>query len=208
MIGVKLIDVKGMIELFRMQKDEFVVALLTACVVVFVDVMHGILAAVVLSLIAHARHSYLLRTRVLTHSPTGHWVPHRVAPNMFAAPGIVVYRFEADLFYANAGRFTEEVLTLVNEANPPLRWLVIDATEINNIDYTAGKTLVRLGDELNQRGVGIAAVAISTGVRRELDRYKALRANGEHREIFATVDAAIDALRDSAPPSAAPSPRV
>ncbi|MFP3589392.1 sodium-independent anion transporter, partial [Paraburkholderia sp. SIMBA_055] len=70
MIGVKLIDVKGMTELFRIQKDEFVVALLTACVVVFVDVMHGILAAVVLSLIAHARHSYRLRTRVLTRGPT------------------------------------------------------------------------------------------------------------------------------------------
>jgi MFS superfamily sulfate permease-like transporter len=55
MIGVKLIDVKGMVELYRMQKDEFVVALLAAGVVVFVDVMHGILAAVVLSLIAHAR---------------------------------------------------------------------------------------------------------------------------------------------------------
>ncbi len=210
MIGVKLIDVKGMIELFRMQKDEFVVALLTACVVVFVDVMHGILAAVVLSLIAHARHSYRLRTRVLTRSPAGRWIEHHVAPDVLAAPGIVVYRFEADLFYANTGRFTEEVLKLVNEASSPLRWVVIDASEINNIDYTAGKTLVQLGAELDRRGVGIAAVALPTGVRREIVRYKALRADGAHREIFATVDAAIDALRDISPavppPSAAAKP--
>jgi high affinity sulfate transporter 1 len=202
MIGVKLIDVKGMTELFRMQKDEFVVALLTTCVVVFVDVMHGILAAVVLSLIAHARHSYRLRTRVLTRSPAGHWFPHRVEPNLLAAPGIVVYRFEADLFYANTGRFTEEVLKLVNEASVPLRWIVIDASEINNIDYTAGKKLIELGAELDKRGVGIAAVALPTGVRHEIERYKALRANGAHREIFATVDAAIEALRDSSPPAA------
>jgi len=206
MIGVKLIDVKGMTELFRMQKDEFVVALLTVCVVVFVDVMHGILAAVVLSLIAHARHSYRLRTRVLTRSPTGHWVPHHVEPNLLAAPGIVVYRFEADLFYANTGRFTEEVLKLVNEASLPLRWLVIDATEINNIDYTAGKKLVQLGEELDRRGVGIAAIALPTGVRHELDRYKALRAIGAHREIFATVDAAVEALRDLSPSAPAASP--
>jgi len=204
MIGVKLIDVKGMTELFRMQKDEFVVALLTACVVVFVDVMHGILAAVVLSLIAHARHSYRLRTRVLTRGPTSHWVAHHVQPNLLAAPGIVVYRFEADLFYANTGRFTEEVLKLVNDASPPLRWVVIDATEINNIDYTAGKKLVQLGEELDRRGVGIVAVALPTGVRHELDRYKALRANRAHPEIFATVDAAVEALRDFSPP--APSP--
>ncbi|MGF6924483.1 SulP family inorganic anion transporter [Paraburkholderia sp. 40] len=206
MIGVKLIDVKGMVELYRMQKDEFVVALLTAAVVVFVDVMHGILAAVVLSLIAHARHSYRLRTRVLTRSPAGRWVTHPVAPNVLAAPGIVVYRFEADLFYANAGRFTEEVLKLVNEASPPLRWVVIDSSEINNIDYTAGKTLIQLGTELDRRGVGVAAVALPTGVQREIERYKALRAQGAHREIFATVDAAIDALSNLSPSAPGPSP--
>ncbi|RZF31288.1 SulP family inorganic anion transporter [Paraburkholderia sp. UYCP14C] len=206
LIGVKLIDVKGMAELFRMQKDEFVVALLAAGVVVFVDVMHGILAAVVLSLIAHARHSYRLRTRVLTRTPTGHWVAHRVEPNLLAAPGIVVYRFEADLFYANTGRFTEEVMKLVNEASVPLRWIVIDATEINNIDYTAAKTLLQLGVELDQRGLGIAVVAVPAGVRQELERYKALRVTGTHREIFATIDAAIDALRDVSPSAYAAAP--
>ena len=199
MIGVKLIDVKCMLELFRLQRDEFVVALLTAIVVVFVDVMHGIIAAVVLSLIAHARNSYHLRTRVLTRSPNGRWIEHPVAPNMLAAPGIVVYRFEADLFYANAGRFTTEVLRLVNESTPPLRWVVVDASEINNIDYTAGKALLQLAAELDQRGVGFAAVALPTGVRHQLERYKALRTRGAHREVFATVDAAIDALRDLSP---------
>jgi MFS superfamily sulfate permease-like transporter len=206
MIGVKLIDLKGMIELYRMQKDEFVVALLTACVVVFVDVMHGILAAVVLSLIAHARHSYRLRTRVLMRGAGGHWVEHPVAPNVLAAPGIVVYRFEADLFYANAGRFTEEVLKLVNEASPPLGWVVIDASEINNIDYTAGKALIQLGMELDRRGVGVAAVAPPAGVRHEIERYKALRTKGAHREIFASVDAAIDALSDLSPSAPVPLP--
>ncbi|MFX1802647.1 SulP family inorganic anion transporter [Paraburkholderia sp. A1BS-2L] len=206
MIGVKLIDAKGMAELYRMQKDELIVALLTAGVVVFVDVMHGILAAVVLSLIAHVRHSYRLHTRVLTRSPSGHWVPHRVEPNLFAVPGIVVYRFEADLFYANTGRFTEEVLMLVNEANPAPRWVVIDASVINNIDYTGGKALIQLAEELDRRGIGIAAVALPTGVRREIERYKALRARGAQREIFASVDAAIEALGNVAPDTSAASP--
>lgn len=206
MIGVKLIDVKGMIELFRMQKDEFVVALLTVCVVVFVDVMHGILAAIVMSLIAHARNSYHLRTRVLTRSPAGHWVAHRVEPNVLAAPGIVVYRFEADLFYANTGRFSEEVLKLVNEASPPLRWVVLDASEINNVDYTACKALLQLGGELDRRGVGIAIVALPSGVRHELERYKALRAPDIHRQIFSTVDEAIDALGNLSPTAAPPAP--
>lgn len=206
MIGVKLIDVKGMTELFHMQKDEFIVALLTACVVVFGDVMHGIVAAVVLSLIAHARHSYMLRTRVLVRGPAGQWVEHLVEPNLLAAPGIVVYRFEADLFYANTGRFMEEVLRLVNDAHPPLRWVVLDASEINNIDYTACKALARLGGALDKRGVGIAIVALPTGVRDSLERYHELRMPGIHRETFSTVDAAIDRLGNlpTADPPATP----
>jgi MFS superfamily sulfate permease-like transporter len=142
----------------------------------------------------------------LTRSPADRWVSHPVEPNLLAAPGIVVYRFEADLFYANTGRFTEEVLKLVNEASLPLRWVVIDATEISNIDYTAAKTLIQLGRELDQRGVGVAAVALPTGVRREIEGYKALHAQGVHREIFVTVDAAIDALGELSPPAPASSP--
>lgn len=199
MIGLKLIDIKGMAELFRVQRDEFVVAMITTCVVVFVDVMHGIIAAVLLSIIDNTRHSYRLRTRVLTRSETGHWIPHVVAPNLFAAPGIIVYRFEADLFYANAGRFMDEILKLAEQTQPPPRWIVVDASQISNVDYTAGKTLLQLRDELARRSIGIAAVAIPEGVSSELERYRALRMAAEHRPIYPTVDAAIDALHDANP---------
>lgn len=200
LIGVKLVDLKGMKELYRLQKDEFFLALITAAVVVFVDVKHGIIVAVFLSFIDHARHSYRLRTRVLTRDAAGRWQAHPVAPQLFAAPGIVVYRFEADIFYANAGRFMEEVLKLVENANPPVRWLVVDASEVSNIDYTAGKMLLQLGEELSRRGIGIASVAVPEGVRAELERYRKFAGEAGRQEIFATVDAAVDALRDAAPP--------
>jgi len=201
MIGIKLIDVKGMTELYRVQRDEFLIALITAGVVVFVDVMHGILAAVLLSLIDHTRYSYRLRTRVLTPHPSGHWEAHHVAPDLFAAPGIVAYRFEADLFYANAGRFMEEVLRLVEQTSGQVNWVVIDASEIFNIDYTAGKTLQQLRQELDRRGVGIATVAIPEGVLTELEIYRALGGASGHHEIFMTVDEAVTVLRDVPPPT-------
>ncbi|MFC0402301.1 SulP family inorganic anion transporter [Paraburkholderia rhizosphaerae] len=206
MIGLKLVDTKGMAELFRVQRDEFVVALITACVVVFVDVMHGIIAAVLLSIIDNTRHSYRLRTRVLTRSETGHWVPHAVAPGLFAAPGIIVYRFEADLFYANAGRFMDEILKLVEQSQPSPRWIVVDASQISNVDYTAGKTLLQLHDELTRRGVGIASVAMPEGVSSELERYRQLGKLTDARPIYPTVDAAIDALRDASAPVATSAP--
>jgi MFS superfamily sulfate permease-like transporter len=203
MIGLKLIDVKGMAELFRVQRDEFVVALITACVVVFVDVMHGIIAAVILSIIDNTRHSYRLRTRVLTRNETGHWMPHEVAANLLAAPGIIVYRFEADLFYANAGRFMDEILKLVEQTQPTPRWIVVDASQISNVDYTAGKTLLQLREELTRRGIGIASVAVPEGVSGELERYRLLGNVTDRRPIYPTVEAAVDALRDASPPDPA-----
>jgi high affinity sulfate transporter 1 len=198
MIGVKLIDVKGLVELYRLQRDEFLVALIAAGVVVFVDVMHGIIAAVIMSLIAHTRFSYQLRTRVLTRDDSGRWVRHEVAPNLLAAPGIVVYRFEADLFYANAGRFMEEVLRIVKETTPPLSWVVIDASQINNVDYTAGKALVQLLAELDRRAVGLASVELAEGILSELKRYRiALAAGTPAHKTFSTVDEAIEALRNT-----------
>ncbi len=207
MIGVKLIDVKGMRELSRLQRDEFILALITAGVVVFVDVMHGIIAAVILSVLDHTRHSYRLRTRVLTRDADGRWVPHPPAPNLFASPGIIVYRFEADLFFANASRFMTEILKLVEVAQPPARWVVVDASEIHNIDYTAGKTLLQLRDELDRRGVGIASVAVPEGVRDQLQRYRAIGGGPSEKakEVFLTVDDAVNALRDA--PAPAPKPK-
>lgn len=201
MIGIKLIDVKGMAELFRVQKDEFLIALVTAGIVVFVDVMHGILAAALLSLIDHTRYSYRLRTRVLTPHPSGQWAAHNVAPDLFAAPGIVAYRFEADIFYANAGRFMEEVLRLVEQPSANVNWVIIDASEIFNIDYTAGKTLQQLRQELDRRGVGIVTVAVPEGVLTELEIYRALAGVSGHHAMFATVSEAIMALRDAPPPT-------
>jgi len=199
MIGVKLVDVKGMTELFRVQRDEFVVALVTACVVVFVDVMHGIIAAVILSIIDNTRHSYRLRTRVLTRSESGQWIAHEVKPNVFAAPRIIVYRFEADLFFANAGRFMDEVLKLAEQTQPPPRWIIVDASQISNIDYTAGMTLLQLRNELMRRGVGFASVAVPEGVVSSFERYRTLGHVVDRNPIFPTVDAAVLALGDASP---------
>ena len=193
LIGVKLIDVKGMRELYRLQKDEFIIALATAAALILGTVLEGILAAVLLSLIDQVRHSYRVRTRILTRDGAGNWQPVPVAPGIVSAPGIIVYRFESDLFYANAGRFTEEVLGLTEQAGQPVHWIVIDASGIDNVDFTAAKTLVQLRAELDRRGVGFASVATSEGVLATLQRY---RTEGvANSPTYPSVSAAIDALK-------------
>jgi high affinity sulfate transporter 1 len=196
-IGLKLIDVKGMRELFRLQKSEFIIALATAATLVFGTVLQGILLAVLLSLIDQVRHSYQARTRILIRGAAGNWKPVPVAPGIVSAPGIIVYRFESNLFYANVGRFMEEVLGLIEHAGQPLRAIVIDASGIDDVDFTAAKTLIQLRAELDRRGIGLATVATTEGVLETLQRYRTEEIT--RSPFFGSVSEAIDALAVTGP---------
>jgi MFS superfamily sulfate permease-like transporter len=193
MIGVKLIDIKGMRELFRLQRDEFWIAFIAAAAVVAFSVMYGIAVAVVLSLIDHVRHGYRPRTRVLVRDDTGRLEAVPAQPDRVAAPGLLVYRFEADLFYANANLFMEEILHLVSAAEKPVRAVVLDASGIDNVDYTAAKMLLQVKAELTKRNIAFASVASFDGLLGDLRRYGLVEAG-----TYPTVDAAIAALRGAA----------
>jgi len=193
MIGIKLIDVKGMRELFRLQRNEFWIALLTAATVVVSTVMYGIAVAVSLSLIDQVRHAYRPRTRVLVKDSEGRWSAVPAAPDQLAAPGVIVYRFEANLFYANASFFVEEILHLVTTAKEPIHSLVLDITGIDDVDYTAAKMLLQGRSELNRRGVTVVSVAISADAIAHLRRY-GIAADDFDNRVYPTIDAAIMAL--------------
>jgi sulfate permease, SulP family len=201
-IGVKLVDVKGMRELFRLQRDEFWIALLTAATVVVSTVMYGIAVAVGLSLIDQIRHAYRPRTRVLIKDSEARWCAVPAAPDQLAAPGIVVYRFEANLFYANANFFVEELLRLVTAAKNPIHGLVLDLTGIDYVDYTAAKMLLQVRSELNKRGVTVVSAAVSADAIDNLRRY-GLAGDDFHRRVYPTIDAAITALGTRSNPTTA-----
>jgi MFS superfamily sulfate permease-like transporter len=194
MIGVKLIDVKGMRELFRLQRNEFWIALLTTVTVVVFTVMDGIAVAVTLSLIDQVRHTYRPRTRVIVKDAERRWQAVAVVPDKLAGPGVLVYRFEANLFYANASLFMEEILYLVSAAKEPIHTLVLDASGINDVDYTGAKMLLQVRSELTKRGISVASVATSDGVLDNLRRYDFASSKDN---IYPTVDAAIAAIRES-----------
>ena len=171
MIGLVLLDVDGVRALYELQRSEFFIALATAATVAVVGVMPGISVAVVLSLIAHVQHSYRPRTRLLTRHDAGEWHAVPVAPGIFAAPGVIVYRFEADLFYNNAGHFMDEVLGLLATTTPPVHAIVFDASTVSDVDYSAAKMLLQMHTEFSQRGVRVTVVAASDEVYDELARY-------------------------------------
>jgi MFS superfamily sulfate permease-like transporter len=138
----------------------------------------------------HVRHSYRVRTRLLAPDADNVWRSSPVSERRLAAPGVAVYEFEAELFFANAGFFMEEVLSIASY--PEVRWVVLDASGIDTIDYTAAKTLVQLREELDRRGIGLFAAAIKGKVAKVLARY---RHEGEldQLSVYPSVKEALEA---------------
>ena len=123
LIGVRLIDYKGMTDIYRLRKGEFSVAAVTAATVVIVGVEQGIILAMVLSIVEHILHSYRPYDTLVVETDE-HGI--RTAPlegGGQMAPGLAVYRFGSGLYYANAARFTAEIMGVVEHADPPSgRW--------------------------------------------------------------------------------------
>jgi len=193
LIGVKLVDVKGMRSIYEVRKDEFWVALLTAIVVVGIGVEEGIILAILLSLVLHVRRHYQTTDFVLAKNAKGHLTTVPPTPGTRTEPGLVVYRFGGGIFYANAERLSEEVLGLVGGDDPP-RWFILDAAAIDDIDYSGGKTLGELADQLHERNVVLALCEVDEKVRVQLDTFGiTLKVGTDH--IYETAQDAIEAFQ-------------
>jgi sulfate permease, SulP family len=185
-IAVGMVNVQGLSDIRRESPGEFLLALFTAAVVPAIGVEQGILLAIALSLVQHVRHSYQPHTMVLAPGATGQWEPAPATPGSQTEPGLILYRFGADLFYANADRFADEVRSLVDKAPASVRWFVLDAGTVTDLDYSAARTVRDLLGELTAKNVGVAFARVSAYLRADLDRHGISAKVGEAR-IFATL---------------------
>ncbi len=192
-IAVGMIDVNGLNAIRRESLGEFRLALFTAAAVPVIGVEQGILLAITLSLIQHVNHSYRPHTRMLVPDAAGRWQPAPAMPGLQTEPGLIVYRFDADLFYANADRFADEVRALIDSAPTPVKWFVLDADAVNDIDYSAAGVVRDLLGELATRKIRVAFARVSQYLRADLDRHGISARLGEKR-IFAKLHEAIAAV--------------
>jgi MFS superfamily sulfate permease-like transporter len=105
-----------------------------------------------------------------------------------------VYRFGADLFYANQNRFIDEVRALVKQAPTPVRWFVVDAGPITDIDYSAAKSLCDLIEELGRQKIGVIFGRVSIYLKSDMDRHGITAAVGASR-VFSTLHDALALAR-------------
>jgi SulP family sulfate permease len=191
-IAVGLVDVRGLRNIQRESPGEFRLALVTAAVVVVIGVEQGILLAMVLSLLRHVRHSYRPHTAVLVEDG-GQWRATPAVPGALSGPGLVIFQFGADLFYANAGRFAADVRGLVEGAATPVNWLVVDAGAITSVDYSAARVLRDLQQDLIRRRIGLVLVHTESSLRADLRRHRLSDVIGTDH-IFDTLHEALAAL--------------
>jgi high affinity sulfate transporter 1 len=168
-IGLKLIDVKGLKQIFRQKPNEFAVAMVTAATVVIVGVEQGIMLALLLSLIQHVRRSYQPHMALIVSDAVEHWRMEPLETDDMIEPGLVMFWFGSELFYANASRFSDSAHRLVAESPSPVRWLAVDASAITAIDFSAGAMLRELQQDLAKQGVVLALTRVSSGLQSDLN---------------------------------------
>jgi high affinity sulfate transporter 1 len=203
-IAIGLIDVKSLYAIRRESPGELTLALVTAIAVVVIGVEDGILLAVALSLLRHVRHSYHPHTMMLapTAATGGRWAPVPATPGTETAPGLIVYRFGADLFFANDHFFIDDVRHLLDRAPTPVRWFIVDAGAITDLDYSAARTLAEFCEGLKQRGISVLFARVDQYLRSDMDRHGITAVLGE-THLFETLHAALVAA--GVDPSAASS---
>jgi SulP family sulfate permease len=201
LVAIHLIDVRGLLTMRRESPGEYTVALITAITVVVVGVEAGILLAMALSLVRIVRHSYRPHTGVIQFHNGGAWKVAPVAPGVETAPGLVIYRFGASLFYANANRFAEELVRLAGTSPSSIRWIVVDAEAINRIDYSASRVIAQLNHELIDDGIALGFARMSPDTLEDFHRHHLADSIPPSR-IFDRLHDALSAFHNAEDPAA------
>ena len=171
LVALRLIDLKALEDIRAESPQEYGLALMTATVVLLVGVEQGIVLAMVVSLLRVVQHSYHPHSGVLVADGSGTWKLVPVGPNVVTEPGLVLYRFGAALFYANAGRFLEEVSSVLRPMPSTVRWVIVDAEAMTHVDYSAARVVTALKKNLTLAGVELAFARMPWDLRAEFDRH-------------------------------------
>ena len=194
--ALRLVDVPEFKRLARFRRSELLLALATTASVLLFGVLYGVLVAIALSILD------LLRRVARPHDAVQGFVPglagmHDVDdyPDADPVPGLVVYRYDAPLFFANAENFRERALAAVDENEHSVKWFVLNAEANVEVDLTALDALDQLRAELESRGVEFAMARVKQDLRDSLEAAGLVDKIGEDR-IFMTLPTAVEAYRN------------
>lgn len=190
--SISLADIPGTVRLWQQRKTEFNLSLAAFLGVTLLGVLPGIAIAVGLSILNIFRRAWWPYETVIGRVPgvEGFHDVH-FHPDAQHLPGLVIYRFDAPLFFANVRPFRENIRRLAR-TEPRPRWIVIAAEPITDVDTTAADVLLELDVELNAQGTSLVFAELKHGVRTKIERYELTR-QIDPRHFYRTIDAAVAA---------------
>lgn len=191
-----LIEIKQLKRLYRIRRSEFWLSMVCFMGVAFINVVQGIFIAVAVAIAAFLWRAWRPYAAVLGrvdglkgyHDMVRH-------PEGRQIPGLVIFRWDAPLFFANQDMFRRDVQQAITDANTPTRWLLIAAEPITDIDITAADMLQELEDSLNKQHIRLCFAEMKGPVKDRLKDYGLMSAWGQQR-FFPTIGKAVDAYVD------------
>jgi SulP family sulfate permease len=194
--ALKLIDVAEFRRIARFRRSEFVLAVATIVGVLVAGILYGVLIAVGLSVLDVLRRVARPHDGILGYVP-GVAGMHDIDdyPNARQVPGLVVYRYDSPLFFANAQDFMHRALHSLELAEGPVEWLILNAEANVEVDLTSIDALDQLRSELEQRGIVLALARVKQDLRDDLIAAGFLDRVGQDR-VFMTLPTAVAAYLD------------
>ena len=192
--SISLADIPGTLRLYRLRRTEFALSIAAFIGVVALGVLPGIVVAVALSIGNVFRRAWWPYQTILGRVPR---VPGfhdvRSYPHAERLPGCVIFRFDAQLIFANARTFREQIRKLAR-SEPLPKWIIVAAEPITDVDTTAADMLRDIDEELNASDVHLVFAEMKDPVRRKIDRYELTRTI-DPSHFFPTLEAAVDAFQ-------------
>jgi MFS superfamily sulfate permease-like transporter len=192
--ALSLLDIAAVRRYAQVRRSAVTLSLTASIGVIVFGVLPGIVFAIILAVLLFFRRNWWPHGAVLGEiNAVDGW--HNVESHETARerPGIVVYRWEAPLFFANAGAFRRQVRHLVLERHP--QWVVVQCEAITDVDVTAAAMLEQLDRELNADGVHIAFVEMRSRLQRLVQRY-GLFATLDRDHFYPSMSSALTAIAE------------
>ena len=191
--AMAMIEVADLRRLHRIQRWEFWLSIVCFVGVAVFGAVPGIAIAIVIAVIEFLWDGWRPHFAVLgrVDGMRGYHDTERY-PHARRIPGLVLFRWDAPLFFANAELFQNRVLDAVAASPTPVRWVVIAAEPVTGIDVTAGDTLSELNDTLRAADIELRFAEMKDPVKDQLKRFGLFARFGE-TTFAATVDEAVDA---------------
>jgi high affinity sulfate transporter 1 len=192
--ALSLLDLRALVRYWRVRKSALVLSVIASLGVIVLGVLQGIVIAIALAVAMYFHRGWQPHGAVLGRTgPAAEWHNIERYPEARQVPGVLVYRWEAPLFFANCSSFRTQLRRAMASQHPS--WVVIQCEAVTDIDVSAAQMLEQLDRELNARGVHLAFVELRSRLQTLLRNYESFD-QIDQQHIYPSLDAALLAIQE------------